>query len=300
MRRVKRWLPLLVSLCLLAFVAYRVSPAKVAAAAGELQWQWLVPVTIGLVFVLYFWDAVCFRAVYELPGGTLDYRRALHLRGTSYLAGALNYELGHFVVAFGAAEAQQASVLTTLSRSLLLAYHDALVLLSLGLLGALLTSHPSGAVPRVVCLVGVGLLLLVATIPRWLSAERKLRFRDTRWGQALADWTFGRSIELAWRRAVYFGFQVVYAAAALAICDVPVDALVVLGTIPLVLLADGLPSISGLGTRETTLTLLLQPPRPEVIVALSLLWSTVVLSSRLVLGLAHLWIPRWRRRWQAK
>jgi hypothetical protein len=90
-------------------------------------------------------------------------------------------------------------------------------------------------------------------------------------------------------RLVYFGILTVYAAAALAICRIPLDHQVVLSTIPLVLLADGLPNFAGLGTREASLLLLLAPKNPEVLLAMSLIWSTGMLLCRFVIGLAHLW-----------
>jgi hypothetical protein len=63
----------------------------------------------------------------------------------------------------------------------------------------------------------------------------------------------------------------------------------VLSTIPLVLLADGLPNFAGLGTRETSLLLLLAPREPPVLLAMSLIWSTGMILVRFVIGLAHLW-----------
>ena len=65
---------------------------------------------------------------------------------------------------------------------------------------------------------------------------------------------------------------------------------VVASTIPLVLLADGLPSVAGLGTRDTALQLLLSPDNPEALLAMSLIWSTGLVVVRSIIGLAHLWI----------
>jgi hypothetical protein len=91
-------------------------------------------------------------------------------------------------------------------------------------------------------------------------------------------------------RILYFGILVIYAAVALSICRLPVDSKVVLSTIPLVLLAEGLPNFAGLGTREASLVLLLEPPNEGVLVAMSLFWSAGMLVIRLVIGLMHLWI----------
>jgi hypothetical protein len=82
---------------------------------------------------------------------------------------------------------------------------------------------------------------------------------------------------------------VIYAVIALAICAIPVTGEVVLSTIPLVLLAEGLPNFSGLGTRETALLLLIQAPDKATLVAMSLFWSTGMLVFRFLIGLALLW-----------
>ena len=73
------------------------------------------------------------------------------------------------------------------------------------------------------------------------------------------------------------------------ICRLHVDHQVVLGTIPLVLLADGLPNFAGLGTRGTALQLLLEPEHPAVLLAMSLFWSAGLIIGRLSIALAHLW-----------
>ncbi|MCI0492731.1 MAG: hypothetical protein L0Z07_07325, partial [Planctomycetes bacterium] len=97
------------------------------------------------------------------------------------------------------------------------------------------------------------------------------------------------SLQLLPMRLVYFSVLVGYAVVALAICQMPIDYKVVLSTVPLVLLADGLPNFSGLGTRETTLQLLLAPDKPAVLLAMSLFWSTGMMVGRFIIGLANLW-----------
>jgi hypothetical protein len=100
---------------------------------------------------------------------------------------------------------------------------------------------------------------------------------------------------LAGLRLVYFGILIVYGGLALWICEIPVGPMVVLGTIPLVLVADALPSVAGLGTRETALLLLLKPDSPATLLAMSLFWSTGMIVCRLAIGLLLLWLPASRQ-----
>ena len=95
-----------------------------------------------MVVALYLWDASCLPTVYSVDGNSWPYRRSLHLRGVSYLGGAVNYELGQAALAWGVARLQNIGVVRMLSRSVLLAYHDIVVLLAAGWVGSLLSDDP--------------------------------------------------------------------------------------------------------------------------------------------------------------
>ncbi len=295
----KRLLPLVVSLGLLSFMVLQVSPEKLSSAAAELPWRLLLPVTACMVLALYLWDAVCLSTVYQIDKGRWSYARSLHLRGISYLFGALNYELGQASLAWGAAKAQKTGVVRMLSRSVLLAYHDIIVLLSMGLFGSMLTDDPRVVRLRLYVAIGLAVALSVALLGWALPAKVRAKFRRADSEAWFEGWSLQRSMKLVSLRVLYFCILVIYATVALAICQMPVDGQVVLSTIPLVLLADGLPSISGLGTRETTLTLLLDPKNPAALVALSLIWSSGLILGRLSIGLAHYWGQCWKGKGEA-
>jgi hypothetical protein len=280
-----------VSLALVAWVVWKVRPEKLYEEAARLDWQLLVPATLAMVLALYLWDAVCLTALFATPEHPLKYAQALTVRGRSYVAGAINYELGQAAVAWDLARLQRVSLLSTLSRSALLAGHDVTVLLSLGLLGTLLSDDARLDAARWFCGVGLCLTGIAALVVLLLPARYKHRLRHTRWGGWLDSWSWARSARLALARVVYFFILVVYAAVALEICGIALDFRVVLSTIPLVMLADGLPSVSGLGTRETALQLLLPTEQPAVLAALSLVWTTVLVAARAAIGLVHLWAP---------
>jgi hypothetical protein len=289
-----RALPVAVSAGLIALLLYWISPSKVVEEFVKVPWQQILPVTAAMVLALYLWDAVCLQTVFATESHVVPYRRMLRVRGTSYLLGAFNYELGQGLVAWTISRLQKISLLQTLSRSVVLAYHDLVVLFSVGLVGSLLVESPPREVRLVKLFAGVGLAGLVAVAVAFslLPREKRERFRQTRWGAWLVDWSWRRSLRLAWQRLVYFGILILYAGVALAICGIPVDSLVVASTIPVVLLADALPSVCGVGTRDTALILLLNPENRAAVFALSLIWSTGMIVGRLVIGLLHYWIPR--------
>jgi hypothetical protein len=282
---ISRALPVVVSCGLLAFVVWWVSPQELLQAARNLRWQLLLPITGVMVLALYLCDALCLPIVYSLTKRNLRYGEALHVRGLSYLGGAFNYELGQAGIAWGVAKLLNVSLLRMLSRSVVLAYHDAVILLSMGLVGAWLSDDSR------LTLIAVALLatLIVGAVLWNLLEKLRLRAQSTKLGAILADWSFGRSVRLVPLRVTYFGILVIYATVALHICEIPIDNQVVLGTIPLVLLAEGLPNFAGLGTRETALLLLLDPPNKGLVLAMSLFWSSGMIVFRLLIGLGHLW-----------
>lgn len=292
MSRLKRWLPLVISLSLIAWLVTRISPAQLLEAATRIDWRLLAPATALLVICLYLWDGVCFRYLYSTPTSVPTYRQALHVRGVSYLVGIIHYGLGTTAAAWSMSRVQQTHLLTSLSLSVVLIFHDAFVLLVLGLLGALLNNAPETQPVVVFCGIGTTVMLVLAAIPYLLPQRRQQRLIDTRWGAWLRTWSPGRSLKLCGLRMIYYSILLVYAAVALTICRIPVRPSVIVSTIPLMLLADGLPSVAGLGTRETTLLLLLRPKHPEMLLAMSLFWSVGLLLGRLLIGLAYLWGPR--------
>lgn len=284
---IRRVLPLAVSLGLLAWLGTRISPRAVLDAAGHVHWQALLPATAAMVLALYLWDSVCLPTVYRINDKRWGYARSLRLRGLSYLGGAWNYEVGQAALAWGMSRQQGTSVVLMVARSLLLAYHDIVVLLGLGLVGSLLSSDPR--MERLRWGIAFGLMgASMLAFGAW-AMPKKVRHFFKHGELALSGWNLRRSLALVPMRVVYFSILIIYAALSLRICSISVDGRVVFGAVPLVLLADALPSLAGLGTRETTLQMLLNPSQPEVLLAMSLIWSTGLILGRAAIGLAHLW-----------
>jgi hypothetical protein len=280
---------LAVSASLLAWLVIRVSPQALARAAAEVDWHLLVPATIAMVVALYLWDAVCLPRVYDVRGEHWSYWQWLHLSGLSCLGSALHYEIGQAALAWGLARTERTDVLRMLSRSGLLALHDVFVLVGLGAVGASLTNDPRVERIRPAIYAAVVIALAIAILLWLLPAGARRRIWGAKIDELISGWSLRQSLALVPLRLVYYGVVLIYAAAALAICAIAVDRKVLLSTIPLVLVANGFPSIAGLGTRDTALQLLLKPDRPEVLLAMSLIWSSGIVIVRSTIGLAHLW-----------
>ncbi len=274
---------------LLTFLVRRVSFERLRYAATELNWRLLIPLTVLMVLLLYVWDAICLPLVYRVSEQRWGFWRSLHLRGSSYLGGAINYELGQAILAWSAARMQGTGLVRMLSRSVVLAYHDIVVLLAMGLFGAMFTEELQIVRIRPAIATGLGVALALAACFWLLPKIVGPRWRYERVHLLFDGWNLKKSLLLVPLRVIYFGILVVYAAVALRICGLEVDRHVVASSIPLVLLADALPSLAGLGTRDASLQLLLNPKDPAVLLALSLIWTAGLTIVRSLLGLAHLW-----------
>lgn len=281
------------SVGLLAWLLKIVPFAELVEALAGINWQLLVPATILMIVALYFWDAICLRVLFVVDDRLVPFKQSLAVRGRSYLLGALNYELGQGAIAWSMARLQKTSFLAALSRSVLLAYHDLLVLLLAGLIGASLGDDIRLARIRLICSIGLGVLLIVTGALVLASKWYGRWLLQTKWGAWMDSWSWRRSFQLGLLRIFYFGILVAYGVVAVHASGTTVGLAVAASAIPVVLLADGLPSVAGLGTRETALLLLLSPPQPERLLAMSLVWSSGLIIGRVVIGLVATWaIPR--------
>lgn len=289
MSHCRKAIPLLISAGLIVWLASRLSVRELLRASAVLPWERLVPMTVGLVVALYLWDSLCLLTVFSIEGRCLTYGDMLRVRGMSYLIGAWNQGLGQVAVAWDVARAQGTTFVAALSRSILLAWHEGLILAIAALTGSWWSENPRTTHARVFCVVLLSVVLGAALFLALLPADRRRRLERTRWGAWLGEWNFRRSFRLIVLRVAYFAIVGGYVATALWICGEGISPATALAVIPLVLMATILPSASGLGTRETALYLLLPSRQPDVLVAMGLIWSTGVVVVRLSIGLAWLW-----------
>jgi len=294
MKRFKPLVPWIVSLALLGLVIWQVSPERLAAAIAGLDWQRLVPLTAAMVLAMYLWDSACLRWLFSQDSVELSYLTALHARGLSYLACAVNYEVGQGMLGWVVARSQGTSVVAALSRCVLLALHDAATLFVLGLFGSIAAlGQPRARGIMYFCIGGLVTLGLFALFVRFSPSRWRQKWKQTKWGGWIGWWRWHHSLQLWIMRSAYFAISLSYATAGLAVCGVTLEPSRIFSAIPIALFIDGLPiSVSGLGTREQALTLLLKPDRPELVVAFSLFWTAGQATGRIAIGLCHLWLPR--------
>ena len=287
-RHWRKAIPLLGSLLLLALVLWQISPGEVLEAFGRLNWAVLVPATVLLIASLYLWDSLCLWWLFSRSDAPLPYRRVLRARGTSYLFTVINYGLGHGMLAWLLARYRSKTFVSTAILCVMVTYVDMGVLFGLGLTGGTLSSDPRTEGVAWFCTAALLLWVSFTAVVRLLPRRLTERILETRWGQAMhsPDWRWGTLVPLAAMRTFYACHGVVYVAVCLAASGFALDFRVVLSVIPIIVLLDAVPiSISGLGTREAALLLLLRPEDPSLLLAFSLVWWACGMGGRALIGL---------------
>src|SRR5207247_670779 len=148
--------------------------------------------------------AFCFRELFRLPDRPVTYGQMLRARGLSYLAGVLNYGAGQAVAAWHVAGVQETTLLSTLSRTVLLAYHDLVILFALATLGSSFSTLDLAVQVRPFCWIGLAALIALGLLALALPGRVRRKFRASRWGAWLEAWSWLRSMRLAGARTVYF------------------------------------------------------------------------------------------------
>jgi hypothetical protein len=291
LRMLRRALPVLVSVGLVAYLVWKVSPARLAAGAAVLNWPALVALSLVELAALLLWDTVCLRWLFALPDGNLPFGQVLRARCHSSAWMVINYPLSQGVLAWELAPARGLSLAAALGRCVLLLLHDLGVLFGLGLAASFLHGGPLALVLRGIC--AVGLLVLAGVAVALAAAPGRWRARLGQRVDWFGWWGWRHTLTAVGLRLAFLSIIVVYLAAALWVVGLPQDARGVCGTLPLVVVSmEVVPSVAGFGSRDVAMLRLLRPPREQeaVVLAFTLLWSSVLGAARLLLGLATWWL----------
>jgi hypothetical protein len=292
--RAKHAVPVVISGGLVAWLVWTITPQRLYQAFARSNWPWLVCATLVQVVVLFLWDTLCIWWLFSQPDRRLPFRAVLRLRCDTVIWSAINLEIGQAAFAWQLARQWGIPVASTLSYCVLLALFDTGTLMSLALAGSFIRATAWTLHLRWICVGVLASLGLLASIVKLMPG----RWHDWLAAKPWASWLAWLDWHAAWKlsllRLVLFLLVLAYAGAGLAICRVPVDAWTVLGIIPFVLMAESLPGTGGLGEREAALVYL-YPAGEEhraVLLSFGLIWSTVVILSRIAIGLASWYWPR--------
>lgn len=289
--------PVLISLGLVAWLVWSVTPSKLYAAFRASNWPALVGITLVQLVVLFLWDTFSLWWLFSRPDRQLPFRTVLRARTDSIIWSAVNLEIGQGVFAYQLSQMLGDSIPSALGRCGLLALFDFGTLQSLGLVGSFLYPHPYIRTLRWVCVASVAGLFLLYVVVQFLPGRWRLWLIDIDWCDWLRWWRWRDAWRLWVQRLTLYALILLYAAAGLMICGIPISWGLMLGAIPFVLIAESLPGTGGLGEREAALVYLVQSGgehRAELL-CFGLIWSLVIIWGRIVIGSVSLWWPRTKK-----
>ncbi len=293
----KKVAPFLISVGLVTWLVWTITPDKLLAALSTSGWPWLLLATLGQLVVLFIWDTLNLWWLFSQPHPEHrpPFRLVLRARTDSILWSAINLEIGQAVFAVKLAKLIDEPVTRALGRFLVLALFDFGTLQSLGLVCSFLVADPFIThFLRWVCLAFTLGMVVLAVLLYFLPAGWRRWAEDRNWGQWLKWWGWRHSLLLWAQRLTMFLLVILYAWIGLDIIGINPDARTVFGKVPFVIIAESLPGTGGLGERETALVYLLNPGGKEAeLLAFGLIWSVVIVFGRLLIGLVSTYlVPR--------
>ncbi len=291
---VKRWLPLVVSVGLIAWLIWTTTPQKLLAALQSLDWPWVVGISVAQVIILFTWDTFCLWWLFKQPDRRVPLGPLFRARCDSVLWSAINLEIGQAVFAYKLARVLGKSVAEALGRCVLLAFFDFGTLQALALVGSFFLLTPLTHNLRWIPVVSVSGVVVLTFLLHFLPQRWRDWLTRKNWGKPLDWWTWRHSLILSGLRLTMYGLMLIYAGVGLSLCGVPMTARRTVGIIPYVLVAESLPGTGGLGERETALVYLLDPEPSQwaVVLSFGLVWSVVTILGRVGIGLASWALPR--------
>lgn len=285
----------MISTGLVTWLVVSIGPDQVMRAAASPVMPWLVLATLVQLVVLLLWDSVALWWLFSQPDSPIPFRVLLRARTDSILWSAVNLEIGQGMFAWTLADIQRRPLSEYLSRCALLGIFDFGCVQAIALIGSFIHSDPLLEVLRWVPVASLGGLIVLALLLRFMPGRLRSWLEKKHWASLLSWWSWRHTLLLAAQRFVLFSLVIIYAGICLHICGMGVGVRTVVGVIPFVMIAEGLPGTGGLGERETALVFLLHPANENqraLLLTFGLTWSLVVIVGRLLIGLISRALPR--------
>src|SRR5262249_19634652 len=108
--------PVLVSVGLVAWLVWTVTPGKLLNATSTSVWPWLVLATLVQLLVMFLWDTVSLWWLLSLPDQPVSFPMVLRKRIDASLWTAVNVQLGQGMFAWNVARSARLSQADALGR----------------------------------------------------------------------------------------------------------------------------------------------------------------------------------------
>jgi uncharacterized membrane protein YbhN (UPF0104 family) len=296
-RRAWGWLkklaPWSVAAAILAYLFWEVPVAEAWRAARESQLELFVSGMLGAVLLWFLIESGVFAYLFSRFNAPLSWAEARSLRGVTYLATPVNWNLGTAAIILHLRRSRGIGAIESASSMLFYQTIDGMVLAGLVLIGvSLLPESPEIASLRRIaigfeCFQVAMLAVLMTSAPdwRWLARVRGLgifrthrlaKLRDVACLMAFKSLYFSVFVGVFWLGSHAFGVEV------------PLR--VAMAATPGILLAGAIPiTPAGLGTQQAAMVYFFSAYGDEAaILAFGLAFPVALILSRCLLGLRYL------------
>ncbi|HIF97620.1 MAG TPA: flippase-like domain-containing protein [Myxococcales bacterium] len=285
--------PWLGALTIFVYLFWEVPFAEAWLAARNARLELFVPEILGAAVFWFLLDSGALAYLFTRFNTPVSWREARSIRGTTYLLTALNWNVGTAAIVVHLRRSKGVPAIESAGSLFLYSNFDALILVSLALLGASVFSE-SSALETVQRVAGIVLavqlsifLILTSSSPRWNWLERirnSSLIRPYR-RVKVVDGVFILAVKL-----VYFmGFMWIFWAGSRAFgIELPFS--VALASAPVVMLVAAIPvAPAGLGTQAAAMLYFWSEYGEKAeIVAFGLVFPIALVIARCLLGLFYL------------
>jgi uncharacterized membrane protein YbhN (UPF0104 family) len=301
MRSLRRLAPWAIAAGILYYLFSQVPIAEAWAALRAARLELFLPVMLAAVILWFGVDSAAFAFLFSRFNARLSWAEARSLRGVTYLATPVNWNLGTAAVILHLRSSKEIGALDSTSTMFFYQTIDGMILAAYVLLGVLLLPEsPETISLRRIALGFEGfqvanLVILMNTRPewRWLDRIRGLglfrthriaTLRDLIYLFAIKGFYFAVFVGVFWFGSLSFGIELPF---VLAIAATP--AILMAGAIPI--------TPAGLGTQQAAMLYFFSPYGDEAaILAFGLAFPVALILFRCLLGLRYLSdLPKLRR-----
>jgi uncharacterized membrane protein YbhN (UPF0104 family) len=301
LRSLRKLAPWAIAAGILYYLFSQVPIAEAWAAMRAARLELFLPVMLAAVMLWFLVDSAAFAFLFSRFNARLSWAEARSLRGVTYLATPVNWNLGTAAVILHLRTSKEIGALDSTSTMFFYQTIDGMILAAYVLLGVLLLPEsPETISLRNIALGFEGfqiatLAILMNTQPewRWLArirgvglfrTHRMATLRDLFYLFAIKGLYFAVFVGVFWLGSVSFGLEL-----PLVVATAATPAILMAGAIPI--------TPAGLGTQQAAMLYFFSPYGDEAaILAFGLTFPVALILFRCLLGLRYLSdLPKLRR-----
>lgn len=292
LRRAKTTVPWLGAAGIFTYLFWDIPIGEALRALSRARVELLIPGILAAVIYWFLLESVAYSYLFSRFNVPLRWSEARSLRGVTYIVTAINWHLGSAAVVLHLRQSKSVPVLKSTSSLFFYNALDAIILVSLGFIGASFFGE-SAVVQSLQTLAGAALFLLVLSFTLLMASKPRWRWIQKIRSVALVT-TFRQAktrdfaILMAIRAVYFFGFFAAFWIGSRAF-GINLPLALTAASVPAIMMAGAIPiSPAGVGTQAAVMLFFWSDYGEDAaIVAFGLVFPIAVTLARCLLGLFY-------------